>query len=70
MEATGGDRGDRVLGDQGVIPLAHREVTVRLADGHLAELDEEQRKAITGAVQSAIDDDALDDMKGVGGDDR
>ena len=52
------------------IRFAHREVTVRLADGHLAELDEEQRKAITGAVQSAIDDDALDDMKGVGGDDR
>ncbi|GHF40080.1 mechanosensitive ion channel family protein [Seohaeicola zhoushanensis] len=52
------------------IKFAHREVTVRLADGRVAELTPEQREAITGAAQAAIDDDAMDDMKGVGGDDR
>ncbi|WP_299943422.1 mechanosensitive ion channel domain-containing protein [uncultured Ruegeria sp.] len=52
------------------IRFAHREVTVRLADGKEAEdLTPKQREAVTGAVQAAIDDDYLDDI-GPGGDDR
>ncbi len=52
------------------IRFAHREVTVRLADGKEAEdLTPKQREAVTGAVQAAIDEDYLDDT-GPGGDDR
>ncbi len=52
------------------IKFAHREVTVRLADGKEAEdLTPKQRDAVTGAVQAAIDEDYLDDI-GPGGDDR
>lgn len=50
------------------IKFAHREVTVRLADGKQTEtLTPNQREAVTGAAQAAIDEDALDEM---GGDDR
>lgn len=52
------------------IKFAHREVTVRLADGKEADdLTPKQREAVTGAVQAAIDEDYLDDI-GPGGDDR
>ncbi|WP_171235392.1 mechanosensitive ion channel family protein [Ruegeria sp. HKCCA6837] len=52
------------------IKFAHREVTVRLADGKEAEdLTPKQRDAVTGAVQAAIDEEYLDDI-GPGGDDR
>ncbi len=52
------------------IKFAHREVTVRLADGKEAEdLTPKQREAVTGAVQAAIDEDYLDDI-GPSGDDR
>jgi len=52
------------------IKFAHREVTVRLADGKEPEdLTPKQREAVTGAVQAAIDEDYLDDI-GPGGDDR
>lgn len=52
------------------IRFAHREVTVRLADGKADDLTPEQREALTGAVQAAIEDD-FEDMRGVGGgDDR
>ncbi|KIC41158.1 mechanosensitive ion channel protein MscS [Ruegeria sp. ANG-R] len=52
------------------IRFAHREVTVRLADGKEADdLTPKQREAVTGAVQAAIDEDYLDDI-GPGGDDR
>ncbi len=52
------------------IKFAHREVTVRLADGKDADdLTPKQREAVTGAVQAAIDEDYLDDI-GPGGDDR
>ncbi|MTI02554.1 mechanosensitive ion channel family protein [Roseibium sp. RKSG952] len=53
------------------IRFAHREVTVRLADGKEAEdLTPKQREAVTGAVQAAIDEDYLDDIGPGGGDDR
>ena len=51
------------------IKFAHREVTVRLADGNADDLSPEQRKAVTGAVQASIDEDSFDDG-GNGGDDR
>lgn len=52
------------------INFAHREVTVRLAEGKEPEdLTPKQREAVTGAVQAAIDEDYLDDI-GPGGDDR
>lgn len=53
------------------IRFAHREVTVRLADGQEADdLTPKQREAVTGAVQAAIDEDALGDIDTAGGDDR
>ena len=50
------------------IKFAHREVTVRLADGNAENLSEQQREAITGAAQAAIDEDDL--IGDEGGDDR
>ncbi len=53
------------------IKFAHREVTVRLAEGKDPEdLSPKQREAVTGAVQAAIDEDYLDDIGPGGGDDR
>ncbi len=37
------------------IHFAHKEVTVRLADGQVDELSEEERKAVTAAARSVID---------------
>jgi len=52
------------------IRFAHREVTVRLADGKETEnLTPKEREAVTGAVQATIDEDYLDEI-GPGGDDR
>ncbi len=49
----------RELFEREGINFAHREVTVRLADGKKAdELTEEDREAIAGSVRSAIDDGA------------
>ncbi len=43
------------------IKFAHREVTVRLADdSNTQNLTEVQKKAIAGAAQSAIDEDAME----------
>ena len=42
------------------IHFAHREVTVRLADGKAEDLSEAQKEAVAGAVQGAIDEDYLD----------
>lgn len=51
------------------IKFAHREVTVRLADGKAEDLTPVQKEAVTGAVQGIIDEDYLDEI-GPGGDDR
>ncbi len=57
----------RELFAQEGIHFAHREVTVRLADGKKeADLTPQQREAVTGAAQAAIDEDYLDDI-GPGG---
>lgn len=48
----------RELFEKEGINFAHREVTVRLADGKKAEdLTEEEREAIAGSVRSAIDEE-------------
>jgi small-conductance mechanosensitive channel len=46
------------------IRFAHREVTVRLADGNPDELTPQQREGLTGAVQAAIDEDLMDINEG------
>lgn len=52
----------RELFEREGIAFAHREVTVRLADGKKAdELSEEDREAIAGSVRSAIEDDKAKD---------
>ena len=58
----------RILFAREGIKFANREVTVRLADGHVDDLTDEQREAIAGAARAAVDDGELDDMKGVGDD--
>ncbi|MDF1727471.1 MAG: mechanosensitive ion channel family protein [Sulfitobacter sp.] len=61
----------RALFEREGIKFAHREVTVRLADGHVGDLSEEQKKAVTAAAQAGIDDDLLDGgADAQGGDDR
>ena len=50
------------------IKFAHREVTVRLADGNADDLTPEQRNAVTGAVQASIEEDELGGEFGVGDD--
>lgn len=52
------------------IRFAHREVTVRLADEDAENLTPNQKEAIAGAVQGAIEEDGLLDDDGGGGDDR
>lgn len=43
------------------IKFAHREVTVRIADDEKAEeLTPKQREAVVGAVEAAIDEDAME----------
>lgn len=59
----------RDLFDREGIKFAHREVTVRLAGEHMAELSPAQRQAVTGGVQAAIEDEN-DDGGGLGSDDR
>ncbi|WP_366523206.1 mechanosensitive ion channel domain-containing protein [uncultured Tateyamaria sp.] len=59
----------RALFEREGIKFAHREVTVRLADGKTEDLTEEDRKAITAAAQASIEEDLLEDAMD-GGDDR
>ena len=47
------------------IKFAHREVTVRLADGKVDDLTEEQRQAVTSAAHAAIEEE---DMAAAGND--
>ena len=51
------------------IKFAHREVTVRLADGKVTDLSEEDRKAITAAAQAHIEEEDIGDAA-ESGDDR
>jgi small-conductance mechanosensitive channel len=61
----------RALFEREGIKFAHREVTVRLADGKVEELSEEQRRAVTSAAQATIEEEHLEGGPGEnGGDDR
>jgi small-conductance mechanosensitive channel len=50
----------RVLFERDGIKFAHREVTVRLADGKVDDLTEEQKKTVVAAAQSSIEEDMLE----------
>ncbi len=61
----------RALFEQEGIKFAHREVTVRLADGKVEDLTDAEKKAVTAAAQAVIEEDPL--LEGEdkdGGDDR
>ncbi|NNE53971.1 MAG: mechanosensitive ion channel family protein [Sulfitobacter sp.] len=61
----------RALFEREGIKFAHREVTVRLADGKVDELTEEERKAVTSAAHAAIEEEHLEGGVDDGnGDDR
>ncbi|MEL6451139.1 MAG: mechanosensitive ion channel domain-containing protein [Pseudomonadota bacterium] len=52
----------RALFEREGIKFAHREVTVRLADGQKADdLTDDDRKAITAAAQASIEEEMLED---------
>ena len=58
----------RALFEREGIKFAHREVTVRLADGKAADLSDEDRKAVTAAAQASIEEELLDEMVETGDD--
>jgi moderate conductance mechanosensitive channel len=59
----------RSLFEREGIRFAHREVTVRLADGKVDDLSDQERKAVTAAAQASIEEDQLDAPE-TNGDDR
>jgi small-conductance mechanosensitive channel len=52
------------------IKFAHREVTVRLADGKAADLTEDQKREVAAAAHASIEEDVEDLTDTDGGDDR
>ena len=58
----------RALFEREGIKFAHREVTVRLADGQAEDLTDDQKKAVTSAAQAAIEEDLMEEVET--GDDR
>jgi small-conductance mechanosensitive channel len=61
----------RILFEREGIKFAHREVTVRLADGKVEDLTPAQKESVTAAAQASIDEDALEGGVGDGeSDDR
>lgn len=50
----------RVLFEREGIKFAHREVTVRLADGKVDDLTEAQKETVTAAAQASLDEDLLE----------
>ena len=58
----------RLLFEREDIKFAHREVTVRLADGKAEDLTEEQKRDIAAAAHASLDEDLLEGDDG--GDDR
>lgn len=49
----------RLLFEQNGIKFAHREVTVRLADGKAADLTEEEKHEVAAAAQASVEEDAM-----------
>lgn len=60
----------RILFEREGITFAHKEVTVRLADGKAEDLSERDKQAVTAAAQASIEEDMMDGETGDGGDDR
>lgn len=50
----------RALFEREGIKFAHREVTVRLADGNVNELTEEQKREVAAAAHSSFEEDVLE----------
>lgn len=51
----------RILFEREGIHFAHKEVTVRLKDGKVNDLSDEDKNAITAAAQASLEEDLLDD---------
>lgn len=61
----------RALFEREGIKFAHREVTVRLADGKVENLTEDQKRDVAAAAHAALEEDALQEDDGeASGDDR
>jgi small-conductance mechanosensitive channel len=60
----------RALFEREGIKFAHREVTVRLAEGQSENLSEAQRNAVTAAAHAAIEEEEGEAGNSPGGDDR
>lgn len=58
----------RELFEREGIKFAHREVTVRLADGKVEALNEEDRKAVTAAAQAHIEEEDMGEATETGDD--
>lgn len=59
----------RALFEREGIRFAHREVTVRLADGKVKDLSDDERDAVTAAAQASLEEEAQTGPE-PGGDDR
>lgn len=53
----------RVLFEREDIKFAHREVTVRLADGKVDDLTEEQKREVAAAAHASIEEDMLEERE-------
>lgn len=58
----------RALFERENIRFAHREVTVRLADGKVDDLSDEQKKTVAAAAQSSMEEEVVDGDKDTGDD--
>ncbi|MEM9578640.1 MAG: mechanosensitive ion channel family protein [Pseudomonadota bacterium] len=50
----------RILFEREGITFAHKEVTVRLADGKVDDLSADEKKALTAAAQASIEEDMME----------
>ncbi|MEM6940075.1 MAG: mechanosensitive ion channel family protein [Pseudomonadota bacterium] len=60
----------RALFEREGINFAHREVTVRLADGKAEDLTPDERRAVTAAARASVEEDMLEDAAGALSDER
>lgn len=61
----------RALFEREGIKFAHREVTVRLADGKVDDLTEAQKRDVAAAAHASLEEDVLEEDVGeASGDDR
>ncbi|UWR21960.1 mechanosensitive ion channel family protein [Sulfitobacter sp. S190] len=60
----------RVLFEREGVKFAHREVTVRLANGNAEDLTEEQKREVAAAAHASLEEDLLEGEEAGGGDDR